>query len=33
MIDERVELKWAILDVGGTESKRAKIDQSDHFNH
>ena len=35
MIDEWVELKWAtlFLHVGGADSKRAKTDQSDHFNN
>ena len=35
MIDELAELKWPalFLYVGGTEPKRAKTDQSDHFNN
>ena len=35
MIDEWAELRWAalFLYVGGTESKRANIDQSGHFNN
>ena len=35
MIDEWAELEWAtlFLYMGGTECKRDKIDQSDHFNN